>query len=115
VDAARAFRIAGRQEEVLGLHPVVGRVLKHRTGQIVRAALDLHVDRRAASHPLIGIEAVGDHANRLDRFEAGAVRLNLLKKLVNLRDAVEPHHMLFGGCPLTVIAIARVGLLLPPD
>ena len=51
----------------------------------VRAALHLHVHRRAAGHPLIGVEAVGDDAHRLDRFEAGAVGLNLLEELVDLR------------------------------
>ena len=37
--------------------------------EVVRAALDLHVDRGSAGEPLLRVEAVGDDVDGLERFE----------------------------------------------
>ncbi len=60
--------------------------------QGVRSALDLHVHRRAAGHALLGIEAVGDDVDRLDRFDGRRVGLQALNPLVRRADAVETEH-----------------------
>ena len=52
-----------------GLERIVAVVLEGRTVQVVGSALDLHVHRGAAREPLLGIEAVGDDVDGVDRFE----------------------------------------------
>ena len=68
----------------------MGQIFERRPVDGVRAALDLHVHRRAAGHPLLRIEAVGDDVHRFDGFDRGGVGLQALDPLVRGADAVEP-------------------------
>ena len=85
--------VSARRQEV---RPVLQRrsrqVFEQRAADAVGAALHLHVDRRAAGHALIGVEAVGDDAHRFHRLESRAVRLDVGIPLIGHRRAVDPEE-----------------------
>ena len=61
--------VAGRQEIRPRLQPLVVVIAEGRAVQLVAAALDAHVRRHAAGQAVVGVEAAGDDADRLDRLE----------------------------------------------
>ena len=63
----------------------------------IGAALDLHVDGGATGHALIGVEAAGRDVDRLDRFHAGAVRLEALDPLIGGAHPVDAHDSVLVG------------------
>ncbi len=82
--------VGARWEEVRPVLERRGReVFEQRPTHRVRAAFHLHVDRRAARHALIGIEAVRDDADRFDRLEGRAVGLDVGIPLIGDRRAVD--------------------------
>ena len=83
------FRLAGGQEEVPRTQLLGQEVLERDAVQRVGAALDLHVHRRAARHPLLGVEAARHHVDRFNRLNARGVGLQPLNPLVGRADAVE--------------------------
>ena len=64
-------------------------VFEQRPAHRVGPALHLHVDRRAARHALIGVEAVRDDADRFDRLEGRAVGLDVGIPLIGDRRAID--------------------------
>src|SRR5207249_10524212 len=53
-----SFRSTGRIEVISRPQLFVGVVFERRAADIIRTALHLHVDRRSAGQPLLGVEAV---------------------------------------------------------
>src|SRR5262249_39233376 len=83
-----ALHILRWAEIVSGLQRLVGMVFESGTVKIIRPALDLDVDRRAASQTLLGVETVGHDVDGLDRFERGHIRRHVRQPDVGRTDPV---------------------------
>ena len=66
---------------------------ERRPVQLIGAALDLYVDRRAARKTLGGIVAVRCHINDLHGFETRNIRRDLLQPCAFHGSAIDGHHV----------------------
>ena len=90
--------LIGRQEKVAIAQGGRRQVFERQRLKPVRAALDLHVDRRAAGHPLVGVEAAGHDVDVLDRFHPRTVGLEPLNPLVGRAHAIDADDGVLVGC-----------------
>ena len=83
-----ALRVLWWAEIVSGLQVLIGVIFKCSTVKIIRSALDLHIDGRAAGESLFGIEAVSHNVDCLNGFQRRDVSSDVRQPDVGRSDSI---------------------------